>query len=145
MDGFGFNGPAGHYDDNAGSVTIAVSVTGQTPAASLSMSLFTKKFVVAPKNATSCNSPAGASTLKCTVRNRAVLTLCNRDEFAHRPFSLSRFNRFGGPAKPVVLRPGKCLKRTLVNPTNKPLVVRIYDELHSQERLTLIVMPARGA
>jgi hypothetical protein len=145
-DGFGFNGPAGHYDDNAGSVSITVSTTGVAgkPARSLALSLQNHRFV-ATRNVASCNGSFGASSLECTVGNRAVLTLCNRDEFRHRPFSLTRFNTFGGPSNPVVLRPGKCLKRTLVNPTKKPLVVRIYDEIHSQERLTLIVMPARGA
>ena len=147
-DGFGFHGPAGHYDDNAGSVSITVSTrggSGTTPAGSLAMSLFKHKLHAAAKNAASCTVLSGASTVECTVRNRAAITLCNRDAYPHRPFSLSRFNLFGGPANPVVLRPGTCLKRTLVNPTKKPLVVRIYDELHSQERLTLIVMPARTA
>jgi len=145
VDGFNFKGPAGHYDDNAGSVRIEVStaaVSGPKPASGLSVSLVNKRFAVAAKNVPSCNGRSSASGLECTVRNRAVLTLCNRDQFPHRPFSFSKFNAFGGPSNPVVLRPGKCMKRTLVNPTKKPLRVRIYDELHSQERFLVTVMPA---
>jgi hypothetical protein len=143
-DGFGFNGAPGHYDDNDGSVTISVTtpgVAGPKPARSLGASFSRKKFVVAAANVASCNGPSGESSLECTVANRAVITLCNRDEFNHQPFVLAKFNRFG----PVVLRPGKCLKHRFVNPTKKPLVTRIYDAIHSQERFTVIVMPASGA
>jgi hypothetical protein len=143
-DGFGFNGPAGHYDDNDGSVTIEVTtpgVAGPRPARSLGASLRNHRFVMAEGSVASCSARSGASSLECTVRNRAVITLCNRDEYNHQPFILEKPNRFG----PVVLRPGKCLKHRFVNPSKKPLVTRIYDAIHSQERLTVIVMPASGA
>ena len=146
-DGFGFTGPAGHYDDNEGSVQINVSTPGVAapkPAGKLSMSLSRHRFVAAPKNVASCNGPSGQSSLECTVRHGAVLTLCNRDEYNHRPFSFTRFNVFGGPSAPVILRPGKCFKHRLLNPTKKPVVVKIYDEIHSQERFAVIVLPAGG-
>jgi hypothetical protein len=141
-DGFGFNGPAGHYDDNEGSVQINVSTAAPKPAASLSVSLSRHRFVAAGKSVAACNGPSGASSLECKVRHGAVLTLCNRDEYNHRPFSLTRFNIFGGPSAPVILRPGKCFKHRFLNPTKKPVFVKIYDEIHSQERFTVAVMPA---
>jgi hypothetical protein len=146
-DGFGFNGAPGHYDDNEGSVQINVSTPGVAapkPAGKLSLSLSRHRFVAAPKNVASCNGPSGQSSLECTVRHGAVLTLCNRDEYNHRPFSFTRFNVFGGPSAPVILRPGKCFKHRFLNPTKKPVVVKIYDEIHSQERFAVIVLPAGG-
>ena len=147
-DAYGFHGPAGYYDDNAGTVRIGLATLppglpkSQKPAASLSLSLRDKKFHVADKNLPSCSARSGESGLTCTARNSAVLTLCNRDESNHMPYSLIKPNRFGGPAGRLVIAPGKCMRQRLVNPTKQPLIVKIYDEIHSQERLLITVLPA---
>lgn len=147
-DAFGFHGPAGHYDDNAGSVRIGLATLppgparSQKPAVSLSLHLRNHRFHVADKNLPSCSARSGESSLTCTTRNGALLTLCNRDEYPHQPFSLTKHNRFGAASGRLVIAPGKCMKRRLVNPTKQPLVVGIYDAIHSQERLLITVMPA---
>jgi hypothetical protein len=72
-----------------------------------------------------------------TVAAGATITMCNHDPFQHRPFSLSRYNKFSGRA----LFPGQCRTVQAENPTPSKLEFRIYDEIHSQELLTLVVLP----
>jgi hypothetical protein len=72
-----------------------------------------------------------------TVATDAVVTICNHDPFLHDPASLSRYNKFTGRH----LFTNQCRTVTARNPTNRPIAFRIYDEIHSQERLTLDVIP----
>ena len=146
-DAYGFHGPAGWYEDNAGTVQIGLTVSTRAPttvqvaARSLSISLYIHRFWVAEKNLSSCSGPFGESALSCTVRHGALVSICNKDGYHHRPLSFNRHNRFGGPGKHLVLKPGQCFKKRFVNPTKEPMTVKIYDEIHSQERMMITVMP----
>lgn len=141
------------YEDNSGTFTITIDDLGYPgltqnseyygcaakPPARLSLTLFQKRFGVAQATfIASCTGLSSRNIFGCTVKNGAVVSICNRDGFNHHPFSLSARNSF----KVVVLRPGACFERRFVNPTRSPLLAKVYDDIHSQERLVLRVMPA---
>lgn len=113
--------------------------TRPAPAApSLSLTLFRKRFNVAAADRAFCNAASGESALVCTVKTGALVTICNRDVFHHGPlFTFDRQNRF----KSTPIRPDKCFQRRVVNARAQPLALKIYDEIHSQERLELRVVP----
>ena len=73
-----------------------------------------------------------------TVASGTRVEICNGDDFRHRPASLSSSSRLRG----VVLRPGQCASVTVRNPTRGLAEVKFYDEIHSQERMVLVVVPA---
>jgi hypothetical protein len=73
-----------------------------------------------------------------TVASGTRVEICNGDDFQHRPFSLSSFSRM----KTVVLKPGQCASVTVRNPTRELAEVKFHDEIHSQERMVLVVLPA---
>jgi hypothetical protein len=73
-----------------------------------------------------------------TVGAGAVVTLCNRDPFYSRPFSFSRYNEFAERS----LRPDQCTKVMARNPTPSPIKFKIFDTIHSMEKLTLDVLAA---
>jgi len=77
--------------------------------------------------------------LTAYVAHGARISICNKDDFRHHPFSLGRHSRFG----PVVLRPGECTTITALNPTEAIRQLHLYDEIHSQERMVILVAPAR--
>ena len=66
---------------------------------------------------------------------------CNRDPFFHSPFSYSKHNQFGSP-KGVRIAPGQCFTHIARNPTNQRIQVKVFDEIHAQEKFTLNVRPA---
>jgi hypothetical protein len=104
----------------------------------LSLTLFKKRFYVATAHREFCNAASGESSLVCTVKSGALVSICNRDQFHHGPlFTLDRQNRF----KSAPVRPDRCFRRRFVNAGPKALSVGIYDEIHSQERLMLRVSP----
>ena len=79
--------------------------------------------------------------LEATVKDGDSVMFCNRDPFFHSPFSYSKHNQFGSP-KGVRLAPGQCFTHIARNPTKQKIAVRIFDEIHSQEKFTLNVLPA---
>ncbi|HEX6188075.1 MAG TPA: hypothetical protein VFZ40_08335 [Pyrinomonadaceae bacterium] len=79
--------------------------------------------------------------LEATVKDGDSVMFCNRDPFFHSPFSYSTHNRFGSP-KGVRLAPGQCFTHIARNPTKQKIAVKIFDEIHAQEKFTLNVLPA---
>lgn len=75
-----------------------------------------------------------------TVASGTRVEICNSDEFRHRPFSFSSFSRM----KVVVLKSGQCASVTVRNSTRELAEVKFYDEIHSQERMVLVVLPANS-
>ena len=41
----------------------------------------------------------------------------------------------------IKLKPGQCMSRRIHDPTSQPIQVKIYDELHSNARMVLNVLP----
>ena len=74
-----------------------------------------------------------------TVKDGETITICNRDPIIHLPFSYSKYNKFGSP-KGVRLKPGDCRTHTARNPTSAAIEVKIFDELHAGEKLTVKVL-----
>jgi hypothetical protein len=110
-----------------------------TPALSrLNLLLFKKKYVVDSSQRGTC-----PSSFECVIREGAVVSICNRDDFRHQPFSLSKGNAFGGPAGKLVLRTGQCYRRRFVNGKAEAIQVRLYDAIHSQERFVVTVLPKK--
>jgi hypothetical protein len=72
-----------------------------------------------------------------------ILEFCNRTKVIVKLFSLSTHNRFGEP-RGLRLAPAQCASVTLHNPTGKPIVVGISDEIHSRAKLLATVLP-RGS
>src|SRR5437867_5232960 len=81
---------------------------------------------------------------EATVKAGDTITICNRDPFFHRPFSYSRYNKFGSP-KGISLAPGACTTRVARNPTKQEILFKIFDDIHAREKLTLTVSPVPGA
>jgi hypothetical protein len=108
------------------------------PLARLNLILYKKRFVPDSSQTRSCPSP-----FECVVRNGAVVSICNRDDFNHSPFVLESGNKFGGPNGQVFLKPGNCYQRRFVNNDKQAIQVKIYDELHSQERFIVTVLPRK--
>ncbi len=114
-------------------------VVATKPLSRLNLILYKKRFVPdARQRASSC-----PSLFECVVRNRAVVSICNRDDFNHDPFTLASGNRFGGPNGRVLLKPGKCYERRFVNNGTEAIQVKIYDAIHSQERFIVTVLPSK--
>jgi plastocyanin len=98
-------------------------------------------------------APVMAGTLNITLQNKTftpseatvkagdTIQICNRDPFYHSPFSYSRYNQFGSP-KGVRISPGQCMTHVARNPTSESVYLKIFDELHAREKLTITVMPA---
>lgn len=106
------------------------------PLARLNLILYKKRFVPDSKQRTS----SCPSLFECVIRNGAVVSICNRDDFNHSPFVLSSANKFGGPNGRVFLKPGNCYQRPFVNNGTQAIQVKIYDEFHSQERFIVTVL-----
>jgi hypothetical protein len=121
--------------DAGGALFTKTPCTIRTARASrLELVLFRKQYRASPRFAASC-----PSSFECVVRNGATVTICNKDAFNHRPFSLTRWNAFGGRGQ-AALKPGKCLSLRAENRSTVPLHVRLYDDIHSQERFILTVV-----
>lgn len=105
------------------------------PLARLNLILYKKRFVADSRQASSC-----PSEFECVVRNGAVVSICNRDDFYHQPWALSSGNAFGGHGK-VILKTGNCYQRRFVNNGRQAIQVKIYDRIHSQERFIVTVLP----
>jgi hypothetical protein len=122
--------------DAGGALFTKTPCTIRTPRASrLELVLFRKQYRASPRFAAFC-----PSSFECVVRNGATVTICNKDDFNHRPFSLTRSNTFGGLGR-AALKPGKCLTLRAENRSTVPLLVRLYDDIHSQERFIVTVVP----
>ena len=66
------------------------------------------------------------------------MTICNQDDFNHGPlFTLNT----GNAKKSPQLKRGQCWHVQFHNPTTKPILIKIYDEIHSQQRFLLTVYP----
>ena len=76
------------------------------------------------------------------VRAGDVIKICNRDNYTAKPFSYSKENRFEGISGKQGLRPGNCITLTAKNPTNNPVIWKLFDEIHSYSKLFLVVLPA---
>jgi len=107
------------------------------PLARLNLVLYKKRFVADSRQASSC-----PSEFECVVRNGAVVSICNRDDFYHQPWVLSAGNAFGGHGK-VKLKTGDCYQRRFVNSDTQAIQVKIYDWIHSQERFIVTVLPGK--
>jgi len=81
--------------------------------------------------------------LEATVKDGDTIEICNKDRFFHSPFSFSNYNKFGS-SKGMVIRPGECFTHVVRNPTNESICVKLFDEMHSSEKLLLTVLPSSG-
>lgn len=108
------------------------------PLSRLNLILYKKRFVPDSGQTSSC-----PSSFECVIRNGAVVSICNRDDFNHDPFALASGNRFGGPNGRVFLKPGNCYQRRFVNNGTQAIQVKIYDAIHSQERFIVTVLPRK--
>jgi len=106
------------------------------PLLQLGLYLYKKRFQAEDRDRASC-----PSVFECVVANGALVTICNHDDFNHRPFILARDNQAGGAYGKIVLHPHQCFKKRLINKTSAAIQVKIYDELHSQERFVVTVVP----
>ena len=106
------------------------------PLRALELVLFKKRYT--PLNRSLRNCPFGA---ECVVANGALVSICNQDDFNHFPFALETHNRFGADRGHVQLKHGMCFKKHFVNPGPYALQVKLYDEIHSQERFVVTVLP----
>lgn len=70
-----------------------------------------------------------------TVTSGDLVRLCNRDRFQHKPFSWNASNTFE-----VTLNPGECHEFRAHNPGDSAMALRIYDQIHSQERLEITIL-----
>lgn len=68
----------------------------------------------------------------------STLSICNLETTRWKPFSFSAHNAFQLAG---TLAPGKCLRRTLRNPTDASIAMKIFDEIHARARLTVTVLP----
>ena len=76
------------------------------------------------------------------VRAGDVIRICNSDNYVAKPFSYSKENRFEGISGNQGLRPGNCITLTAKNPTDNPVIWKLFDEIHSYSKLFLVVLPA---
>lgn len=70
-----------------------------------------------------------------TISPGDVVRICNHDNFQHRPFSWSEYNKFE-----TILRMGECFEWRASNPTDSARTLRLYDSIHSQERMIITVL-----
>jgi hypothetical protein len=136
------NPPEG-YSDNSGAYTVTVvggamptpndsPPAGFLPGPRLDLFTYKKHFSPAPDSSKICFL-SGA----CYIESGALVTICNRQDFSERLFSLARPNKF----KSATLKTGQCFKKRFVNPGTEPVVVKIYSELHSKMRFLLWIAP----
>lgn len=69
------------------------------------------------------------------VENGAELRMCNQDSFDHQPYSEAPFE----PCE--LVKPGKCVKWKLLNPTGSILVRMVWDCVHPGEGAAVYVLP----
>lgn len=77
------------------------------------------------------------SSATTMVNDGDTLRLCNRDDFFHKPFSISKPNNFS-----MTIKPGECQTITARNPTDQPMRLAIFDDIHAYEKLVLTVLRA---
>jgi hypothetical protein len=77
------------------------------------------------------------------VRNGDRVTFCNHGVIVEHEFSIGPYNRFGEP-KALEQKQGQCSGIVVHNPTNAPIVISVFDDLHSTARMFLIVLPDTG-
>ena len=70
-----------------------------------------------------------------TVSAGDVLRICNEDPFQHQPFAINKLNSFE-----AMLRPGECYEYRAHNPTDSAITMKIYDQIHSQERTEITIL-----
>jgi hypothetical protein len=84
-----------------------------------------------------------------TVRDADTVRFCNHDPFINEEFSIGPYNKFGGHSHAHLTQPyqhpGACSGVVIHNPTESPIVVRVFDEIHSRATLTLTVLPRSAA
>jgi hypothetical protein len=125
----------GVYNDGYADDISLVLASGK-PLTSLQLNLYKKRFTPATAYRASC--PASN---ECVIADGALVTICNNDDFRHEPFAISQPNAFGAWHGHVWLNPGQCFKKRFRNTSNGPIQVKIYDEIHPQERFILTVLP----
>jgi len=127
---------AGFYNDGAAdNVSLALAATRALER--LDLNLFKKRYLPSAKYRPFC-----LATNECVIASGTLVTICNKDDFNHQPYAFSRGNQFGTKYfGKVILRPGQCFKKRFVNTGAKMVHVKLYDELHSQERFILTVLP----
>ncbi len=84
------------------------------------------------------------------IRAGTILRFCNRQPFIERPFSYSKHNEFGAQARihkrndpdSILLMSGECWTYTVKNPTNEPIVLKVFSEVHSQMKAVYTILPA---
>lgn len=70
-----------------------------------------------------------------TVTSGDTIRICNHDNFQHRPFTYSMYNKFE-----TIIRPGECYDLIANNPTDSARTLKLYDQIHSQERIAITVL-----
>jgi hypothetical protein len=70
------------------------------------------------------------------VANGTVLTICNKETAFWGPDS---FPKTGPNAFRVRLKPGACFSKKLVNTGTKAITVKVFDEIHSQAKLIIVI------
>lgn len=76
---------------------------------------------------------------RATIANDASVRFCNRDPFWHAPIYLSKA-KFDVTPPLRRLRPGGCYTVRVHNKTGKNAVLKFFDEIHSQERIVIVVL-----
>lgn len=85
---------------------------------------------------------------RLTVHAGDTLRICNPLNVYRKPFSLSAGNKFGKQTDDpsirdsVTLPPGKCYDLVVKNETGAPITLKMFDEIHTRNKLYLAVLPA---
>ena len=129
---------AGFFNDGAAD-DVSLVLAATKALGRLDLILFKKHYWPAAKFRPYC-----LDVDECVIASGTLLTICNKDDFKHQPFALASGNQFGTKYfGKVILRPGQCFKKRIVNTGAKTIQVKLYDEIHSQERFVLTVLPAQ--
>jgi hypothetical protein len=73
------------------------------------------------------------------VKTGAKVTICARDQFHHKPFSLSKQDAFSAH-----LKPGECFSTTAKNTTGAAYPWLLFDEIHAREKMVIWIVTAKA-
>ena len=70
------------------------------------------------------------------VADGTTISFCNKDPYYESEFSVHKYNDFT-----LRTAPGHCSEQTFVDPTDQPLSFGILDEIHSEAKMFITVLP----
>jgi len=74
------------------------------------------------------------------ARSGDTIVLHNRDKVYWRPLSKTPENQFTTPTKG--LAPGESKTITVKNTSDRPILLKLHDDIHASARLIIVVLPA---